>query len=251
MRVFALASTCLTVQSTRSPGDGCCMDTPPAGGWWFNHTFPFVRLGPYPMFQNVPDGVDCDEEVTGVEAVRCDGEGGNCIEDDAVQSLYRSYYGNCIEDDGVTTYRYFDLDLSNGTSISANIIYHADGTVEANCGLLTRLASPQDNLMCFGPKYDEDQVFEGIVSYGGVKAERYLSTRSQGEHFWDIDVDNGCIPFRVGPITMTNFVNSAPPASLFAIPPECFQQGLKATGPVANPKGFLSSLKTMRVSSVV
>merc|ERR1719446_204789 len=100
--------------------------------------------------------MECDQDLTGVEAAQCDGEGGNC--DEPSQS-YRGYYGNCYEDDGVATYHTFDLHLSNGTSISANIIYHSDGTVEADCGLSTRLASPQNNSMCFGPKYVEDHVF--------------------------------------------------------------------------------------------
>lgn len=250
MRLFALASICLTVQSTRSPGDGCCM-TRPAGGWWFNHTIPFA-FG----IENAPDGADCDLEAGGVEATRCDGEGGSC--DEASQSFYRSYYGNCREDDDkVATYLYFDLDLSNGTSISANIIYHSDGTIEADCGLSTRLASSllQESDMCMGPKYNEDQVFEGIVSYGSVKAERYSSgrrgSRWMSNDVIDVDADNGCIPIRMSPFTITNWVNSAPPASLFTIPPECLQQGIKATGPVRNSNGFLSSLNAMRGSSVV
>jgi hypothetical protein len=190
----------------------------------------------------------CEDDISGTEAVQA---GGN---------MAQSFSANCLvephNDHAVTTYRSASWNLMNGSAGSASIIYHANGTVEATCDMYQLKSSSDPASNCFGPKYHDDMVFDGTVTYGSLKVERYrITDPHQGG--WmrnapiDIDVDNGCLPIRSGPIGLTNFVNSDPPDSLFAIPPECFQHGAKTSGPVRHPKGILWSLKAMRRSSVV
>lgn len=234
MRLFVIASICSTVQSTRSPGDGCCVDN--SNGFTLTQAYPLKYDD---VFDSIPEGAQCDDEISGTEAIQREG------------NMYQSFSANCMVEDGITTYRSVDWNLVNGSSGSSSIIYHANGTVEANCRMSTQLRSSSDS-MCIGPKYDDDFVFEGNVTYGSLKAERYRAQQGwMRNSFMDVDVDNGCIPIRMGRMTITNYDNSDPPESLFVIPPECFQHGAKATGPVTHLKGFLGSLKPMRSSSVV
>lgn len=201
------------------------------------------------VFNFIPEGAQCEDDISGTEAYQAEG------------NMHQSFSANCLveprNDNAVTTYRSVDWDLVNGSFGRASIIYHANGTVEAYCDMyqLKSAGDPHgDN--CFGPKYDDGMVFDGIVTYGSLSVERYRYTDPQ-QGGWmrnapiDIDVDNGCLPIRMGPQAVTNFVSSDPPESLFAIPPECFQHGAKTTGPVTHPKGVLWSLKAMRSSAVV
>lgn len=251
MRLFAVASICLTVQSMRSPGDGCCWGNPNPHGHLTNG---FSLTQSYPLhldevYDSIPEGVRCEEEISGTEAVQREG------------SMYQSFSANCMMDQDITTYRSVDWNLANGSYGSASIIYYANGTVEADCRM--GILSSSDNPGCFGPKSDDDTVFVGNVSYGSLQAERYKINNAECKYnkaqcgwmknaFLDIDVDNGCIPIRMGPMTVTNFVNADPPDSLFVIPHECtgFQHGATATSPVTHPKGFLRFLKPVRTSVV-
>lgn len=243
MRLFAIASMCLTVQSTRSPGDGCCVDT--MNGFSLTQSYPLHYDS---LFDSIPEGAQCEDEISGTEAIQREG------------NAYQSFSANCLMDDGITTYRSVDWNFANGSSGSGTIIYYANGTVEAACSMSTQLKNSMKDGSCIGPKYDDNMVFVGNVTYGSLTAERYAMKPGWTKNvFVDVDVDNGCIPITsamvsgttIVPLTITNYNNSDPPESLFVIPQECFQHGSKATAPVTHPRGFLGSLKPMRTSSVV
>jgi len=234
--LVAIASMCLTAHSTRTPGGGCCVNT--LNGFSLTQMYP-VQLDE--VDAKIPEGAECDPEISGTEAISSDGK------------MVQDMSANCYLSSGVTTYRSVDLNLPNGTSLNAVFVYHPNGTVEADCGLTTRLGQSSQDAWCYGPDYHADQKFDGTVTYGSLVAERYAlhSLTPQPQAFMDVDVENGCIPIRMPGFTITNYVNSDPAESLFAIPQECFQQGAKAVGPVKQIKSILPSLKTMRSSSVV
>jgi len=225
-----LACIRLTVQSTRSPGDGCCSDV--SNGVSLLLSYPF-HLDE--MYEKIPEGADCDEETFGAEAISADGK------------MYQDNAAVCRTMNGPSTYRSVNLILNNGTLLDANIIYHPNGTVEADCAFDTR-ARPGPNPAqaegpenCYGPKHGDGQEYVGIFTYGSLKSERYR----YGNAFLDLDVDNGCIPIRQGPMTFTNVFFDEPDEGFFAIPHECFQQGAKASGRVTRPKSFFRSLETV------
>jgi len=186
-------------------------------------------------YEKIPEGADCDEETFGAEAISADGK------------MYQDNAAVCRTMNGPSTYRSVNLILNNGTLLDANIIYHPNGTVEANCAFDARArpgpnpAQAQGSENCFGPKNDYPQEYVGIFTYGSLKAERYRF----GNAFLDVDVDNGCLPIRQGSATFTNMFLDDPDESLFAIPQECFQQGAKTNGPVTRPKSFFRSLQTV------
>jgi len=176
----------------------------------------------------------------GIEAISADG-----------QKMLQDMSATCIERDPaeVTRYRSVNLILPDG-GVDATIIYYGNGTVEANCdgSLGRRLQAPSPDDNCFGPKYHDNQPFLGNVSYGSLRTERYGNTLSDLSIYIDVDVDNGCLPIKSTPFTITNFDSSPPADSLFVIPPECSQQSAKASRPVTHPK---SALGAMRRSVVV
>lgn len=218
-----IASICLTVHSAKSPGGGCCMTS---NGFSLTQTYPVQDDD---MYDRIPSGADCDPEISGTQAQSADGK--------AVQDMSV----HCEIDRDLARVRTLDLILPNGTNMFGIIIYHTNGTIDAECVFGPPLIkhSSQEESYCFGPDYHADHKFAGTVTYGSLIAERYaVAPRAPGAYI-DLDVDHGCIPIRMLELTITNVVNSDPAESLFAIPPECFQQGAKIAGPVKHSKRIL------------
>lgn len=234
--VITFASVCLTVHSANSPGEGCCF---PEQGFSFHQSYPLQLDEIYDQITEMVDPSSCDLEMAGIEAISADGQ--KMLQDMSATCIDRADY-----DTKITKFRSVNLNLPDG-GVDATIIYHANGTVEANCDTaLGRRLQANDN--CFGPKYHDSQPFLGNVSYGSLRTERFGNTLSGLRTYIDLDVDNDCLPIRMTPFTITDFDAAAPSDSLFVIPPECSQQSVKASRPVTHPK---SALGAMRSSVVV
>lgn len=236
--LIAIASMSLTVQSVRSPSGGCCVDVGD-GGFSFTQTYPVQDDEVYDqLLRSFPDAY-CDEEISGIQAsVWADGK--------AVQDM--SVHCDLVGDNQLATVRSLDLLLPNGTDLYGMIIYHANGTVEADCNFGSSSQQSLQEDFCIGPNYHDEQEFVSFVTYGSLVAERYGTSKAPGAYI-DLDVDHGCIPIKAPEFTITNWVTGEPAESLFAIPPECFQQGAKAAGPVKHTKRVLPFQR--RSSSVV
>lgn len=232
--LIAIASMCLTVHSVRSPPGGCCVDLGD-GGWSLTQTYP---LSEDEVYDQLPANADCGEEISGVQAASADGK---AVQDMSVHCS--------LEYNELVTVRSLDLLLPNGTDLWSMIIYHPNGTVEADCHFgspPSQQSSQEDS--CIGPNYHDEDEFVGFVTYGSLVAERYGNSRVPGAYV-DLDADHGCIPIKSMEFTITNWSIEEPAESLFAIPPECFQQGAKAAVPVKHTKRVLPFQR--RSSSVV
>jgi hypothetical protein len=177
------------------------------------------------MAGDIPSGSQCDLEWTGVEA--------QLAEPGWIQDMRVA----CIFPDGeLVRLRSLNLMLSNGTTVNAGIKYHADGTADANCDLstnavpLTRNLKGQADDYCVGPAYDNITTYAGPFNYGSAPVERYTVPNADNpllNDTLDIDVQNGCIPVRVGRMSFNNYVleeHQVLPEGTFDIPQECFQQ---------------------------
>jgi hypothetical protein len=203
-----------------TPGEGCCIQRQ-AKDLTFTQSY---DLDLDEMVEDIPKGSQCNREWTGLEAQLMDG---NWIQD--MRTV-------CILPDGsLVRLRSLNLMLSNGTTVNAGIISHADGTVDAKCDFAddtVRLKTPLDDDMCIGPKYHDSQVYVGPFAYGSAPVERYSAVSDTGlNEYVDFDVQNGCIPVNMGEIRVNNWVlgeHQVLPDGTFDIPQECYLQGGRA-----------------------
>jgi len=234
--LITIASICLTVQSARSPGDGCCQDV--SGGFSSSLREPrSLRFD-----DRIPEGAQCDLDWSGTQAVSA---AGDVIQDVSV---------NCVVQDGITNYRSVGLSTAS-TNLGARITTHPNGTIEADCNFDSKLTGRAGTL-CVGPKYHACFEFVGIVTYGSLKAERYScleynsKDQKQSDGFIDLDVENGCIPIWQEAFMITNYVASDPAQSVFAIPQECFQPTNPTTLPTTTFPGLPDTAAVQAAQSV-
>jgi len=228
MNFNLIASICITVQSTRIPGDGCCSDLTS-----FSSN---VSTTPPGQIPGVPEGARCDLEWIGTEVA-------------STSQFKVDGSVNCALQDGMANYRTVKILNKNGSpNFFAVITTHPNGTVEAKCDFSltqavlkhTVLSQTVHEQQCWGPKYEVHQTFVGGVTYGSkLKAERFITdgVESDEVHATDVDVENGCVPIRQaihykgvvdGVITWTNHDFSEPAESQFEIPQECLKQSVTA-----------------------
>jgi len=120
--------------------------------------------------------------------------------------------------------------LADGTQARHLIVTYSNGTVSAKCessqGFPRGIMPTSGSIaQCMYPY----QTYDGVISYGSLKAERYSSPFGDRFGFYDLDVDNGCIPLMLGKIRFTNFNHSDPAEPVFAIPMECSQESDKVS----------------------
>jgi len=142
------------------------------------------------------------------------------------------------------TYQIGDRILASGIVARHRIITYSNGTVDAKCEKRQRM--PRVDVwekyndpwitQCMG----DHVVYDGVVSYGSLKVERYSDPMESSMYigfkrgYLDVDVDNGCIPLVQGPFSFKNFNHSVPAEPLFAIPRECFKEPDTASSDAAS-----------------
>lgn len=218
---------------------GCCMKI---SGASYNQSYP---LQWDEVYEYVPEYAECVPDITGTSAIATDGK------------MLMDMSATCLLPEGPATFRSVDVNFLNGSSVHASIIYHENGTVEAHCNFEegVKNSGPDDD--CVGPDYHDDQEFDRTVTYGGFPAERFAISLYQDQStkistFIDLDVANGCIPIKIQGYTFTDYDASEPAESLFATPPECFQQGAQVAGaPKKHIKNALTAMRRPPVASVV
>lgn len=246
-KLIAVFGVGLTVQSTKSPGEGCCLSL--RNGYALNESWPSDWIG-YDIIKPAGDWPDvvCDLHVDTFEAMSADG-----------QKAFTDTSNRCSQADPAggpaEVYRYRSGTVMLPDSSVDFLITHYEsgpknGTFDCRLSEGRRLqALSLDDDTCFGPKYHDDQPFVGSFRYGSLRAERFKITPSNAQAFGltsfiDVDVDNGCLPIASPPYTFSNLDLSPPDDSLFTIPPECSQHSAKASGPVMHPKPFLWAMRS-------
>merc|ERR1712224_726708 len=130
------------------------------------------------MAGDIPSGSQCDPEWTGFEAQMFDG---NWCQDMTISCNF--------PDRTPARLRSLNLQLANGTTVDASIIYHGNGTVEAKCGIKAQgapLKKTFDEDTCYGPAYNPSHVYVGPFTYGSAPVERYAVL---GDNFLNSTMD--------------------------------------------------------------